>query len=391
MSSNNGADRELRIPERTADSNGTPADKLLRLKRSLTFMRSKSVENFFQRSQNEAFLPAEVLFNALPSSPRLFTGSGNGSNSAALPSPSSSFSASFRPAPFGMQPRPVQTHCFLEHVFRRPTSCNLCKHNIAGSSKQGVRCKTCKMGAHLWCVSEVSAKPCQGKSGMFKRNLSSPVLTDDRLCAVKTQESKAHLDPVYASLRFGTSLANTSRSSFGSFCESPTQSLDEEEGQDRNECVSPERKILTENPAKVTDVSLPENVNPDLDEISKVPKVHSIHTYVALYKFLPQEQNDLELHPGDRVTLIDDSNEEWWKGKCGDRIGLFPANFVQRVRPGERVWKVTQSVLGNKDLGHLTVNEAQICVGKKEDTDGFLKLSSGKKRGLVPTDSLEEI
>ncbi|ROL45317.1 Retrotransposon-derived protein PEG10 [Anabarilius grahami] len=38
-------------------------------------------------------------------------------------------------------------------------------------------------------------------------------------------ESKAHLDPVYSTLRFGTSLANTSRSSFGSFCESPTQSL----------------------------------------------------------------------------------------------------------------------------------------------------------------------
>ncbi|XP_050960197.1 SH3 and cysteine-rich domain-containing protein 2-like, partial [Labeo rohita] len=141
----------------------------------------------------------------------------------------------------------------------------------------------------------------------------------------------------------------------------------------------------------VTDVLLPENVNSELDELSKVPKVHPIHTYVALYKFLPQEQNDLELHPGDRVMVIDDSNEDWWKGKCGDRVGLFPANFVQRVRPGERVWKVTQSVYGNKDLGHLTVKEAQICVGKNEESDGFLKLSSGKKRGLVPTDSLEEI
>ncbi|XP_051728836.1 SH3 and cysteine-rich domain-containing protein 2-like isoform X2 [Ctenopharyngodon idella] len=384
MSFSNCTDRELRIHERIADSNGTPAEKLLRLKRSLTFMRSKSVENFFQRSQSDAYLPT-----ALFPSPLLSTGPANGSNSAALPSNSISFSAPSRPVPFDVQPQPVQTHCFLEHVFRRPTSCNLCKHIIAGNSKQGVRCKTCKMGVHLWCVSEVSEKPCQGKSGMFKRNLSSPVLTSDRLCAMKTQESKAHLDPVYSTLRFGTSLANTSRSSFGSFCESPTQSLDEEEVQERNECVSTDGKKVTENPGK--DVSLPENVNSELDEISKAPKVHSIHTYVALYKFLPQEQNDLELHPGDRVMVIDDSNEEWWKGKCGNRIGLFPANFVQRVRPGERVWKVTQSILGNKDLGHLTVKEAQICVGKNEDTDGFLKLSSGKKRGLVPTDSLEEI
>ncbi|XP_026086026.1 SH3 and cysteine-rich domain-containing protein 2 isoform X1 [Carassius auratus] len=393
-------ERELR----TADP-GTPAEKLLRLKRSLTFMRSKSVENFFQRSQSDAYLPKELFSGAMPSSPHLFTGPAPGNSSAVSPSPS----ISPRPAPFGVQPRPAQTHSFLEHVFRRPTSCSLCKLIIAGNSKQGLRCRTCKMGAHLWCVSEFTEKPCQGKSGMFKRNLSTPVLTNDQLCAVKTQEdcnasqavrckderlrllkleSKAQLDPVYATLRFGTSLASTSRSSFGSFCESLSQSLDEEDGQQKNEYVSTEEEKMTEN--QIKDVST-ENINSELDEISQIPKVHPIHTYVALYKFFPQEQNDLELQPGDRVMVIDDSNEEWWKGKCGDKVGLFPANFVQRVRPGERVWKVTQSVHGNKDLGHLAVKEAQICVGKKEETDGFLKLSSGKKRGLVPTDSLEEI
>uniref|UniRef100_A0A673N7P3 SH3 and cysteine-rich domain-containing protein 2 n=1 Tax=Sinocyclocheilus rhinocerous TaxID=307959 RepID=A0A673N7P3_9TELE len=339
---------------------------LLRLKRSLTFMRSKSVENFFQRSQSDAYPPTELFSGALPSSPRLFTGPAPGNSSVVLPSPS----ISSRPAPFVVQPRPAQTHSFLEHVFRRPTSCSLCKLIIAGNSKQGLRCRTCKMGAHLWCVSEFTEKPCQGKSGMFKRNLSTPVLTNGQLYAVKTQESKAQLDPVYATLRIGTSLANTSRSSFGSFCESPSQSL---------VCTIYTTSRFSHSGANgSTDWSL-------------VPKVHPIHTYVALYKFLPQEQNDLELHPGDRVMVTDDSNEEWWKGKCGDRVGVFPANFVQRVRPGERVWKVTQSVHGNKDLGHLTVKEAQICVGKNEETDGFLKLSSGKKRGLVPTDSLEEI
>ncbi|XP_043090589.1 SH3 and cysteine-rich domain-containing protein 2-like [Puntigrus tetrazona] len=139
-------------------------------------MRSKSVENFFQRSQSDAYRPTELFSGALPSSPA----SGNSSN--VLPSPS----ISSRPAPFGVQPRPAQTHSFLEHVFRRPTSCSLCKLIIAGNSKQGLRCRTCKMGAHLWCLSEVSEKPCQGKSGMFKRNLSTPVLTNDQLYAVKT-------------------------------------------------------------------------------------------------------------------------------------------------------------------------------------------------------------
>ncbi|XP_056597186.1 SH3 and cysteine-rich domain-containing protein 2-like [Triplophysa dalaica] len=362
MNIRNGPERELRIHERAADSSGT-AQKLLRLKRSLTFMRSKSVENFFQRSQNDAHLSSDIIHSP-------------NDNTA---TPSISISPTASPAPSVIQQRPPLKHFFLEHVFRRPTSCHLCKNIIVGNSKQGLHCKTCKMGAHLWCVSELSQQACQGKSGMFRRNLSSPSLNNTGLCVVRSQE--AQVDPVYTTLRFGSSLARSS------FCESPTQSLDEEDEQQMNECLSAED--VTEHSEK--DSSQSENEKHEVDEMLKVPKVPSLHTYVVLYKFIPQEQNDLELHPGDRVQVIDDSNEEWWKGKCGERVGFFPANFVQRVRPGERVWKVTQGVHGNRDLGHMTVKEAQICVGKGEDTDGFLKLSSGKKKGLVPADSLEEI
>ncbi|MCJ8738201.1 hypothetical protein PDJAM_G00032770 [Pangasius djambal] len=95
--------------------------------------------------------------------------------------------------------------------------------------------------------------------------------------------------------------------------------------------------------------------------------------------------------PGDRVQVIDDSNEDWWKGKSQDKVGFFPANFVQRVRPGEQVWKVTQSFHGNREKGQMTVKELQICVGKSEETDGFFKLTSGKKRGLVPSKCVVEI
>lgn len=207
------------------------------------------------------------------------------------------------------------------------------------------------------------------------------------------------VDPVYAALRYGTSLAQMSRSSFGSLSESPTRSLGEG-GEERQQRQSSMEEELTQ---ETGDDPIPEpEIEKEVDESSeqtqtaeeKVPKrieVHSIHTYVALYKFLPQEPNDLELHPGDRVQVTDDSNEEWWKGKCGDKVGFFPANFVQRVRPGERVWRVIQGNPGNRERGHMAVRESQICVGKREEGEVFLKLSSGKKKGLVPADSIEEI
>ncbi|KAM6904621.1 SH3 and cysteine-rich domain-containing protein 2-like [Xenentodon cancila] len=394
--------------------------KLQKLKRSLSFktlMRSKSVENFFQRSYSDARLPPDFITDPPPPSPPLPPGSPLiGEHSPSISpslspnpsisshSPSLSLSPSLPPKP----PRPQINHCFQDHVFRKPTNCQHCKNMIVGNSKQALRCKTCKMAAHLWCTSELSQQPCYGKSGAFKRNFSSPMLVNDQLAVVKevqpSQEvARMRVDPVYAALRYGTSLAQMSRSSFGSLSESPTRSLGEggEERQQR-QCSMEEEITEETGDTPVPDTEMEKEVDESVEQSQifaeesevKVPKrieVHSIHTYVALYKFLPQEQNDLELQPGDRVQVIDDSNEEWWKGKSGDRVGFFPANFVQRVRPGERVWRVVQGVSGNRERGHMAVKESQICVGKREDGEVFLKLSSGKKRGLVPAESIEEI
>uniref|UniRef100_A0A3Q3J1I5 SH3 and cysteine rich domain 2 n=1 Tax=Monopterus albus TaxID=43700 RepID=A0A3Q3J1I5_MONAL len=347
------------------------------LKRSLSFknlMRSKSVENFFQRSYSDARLPPDFISDPPPPSPPLLPGSPVVSDrspsispslspnpSIASHSPSLSLSPSLPTKP----PRPQINHCFQDHVFRKPTNCQHCKHMIVGNSKQALRCKTCKMAAHLWCTSELSQQLCHGKSGAFKRNFSSPILVSDQLAVVKevhpSQEAvRARVDPVYAALRYGTSLAQMNRSSFGSLSESPTRSL----GEGGDEKLSPLVVFLLEC------VFL---TSPPCFQVPKRIEVHSIHTYVALYKFLPQEPNDLQLHPGDRVQVTDDSNEEWWK--VGNKSSA----------------NICACVPGNRDRGHMAVRESQICVGKREDGEMFLKLSSGKKRGLVPADSIEEI
>eukprot|EP00066_Takifugu_rubripes_P000608 XP_003961241.2 PREDICTED: SH3 and cysteine-rich domain-containing protein 2-like [Takifugu rubripes] len=387
--------------------------KLQRLKRSLSLksvMRSKSMDNFFQRSNAESRLPTAIITSPPPppsppplsesppayecSLPHSTSVSPNLSLSSHLPSLSPSPSATSKTLSQAQPTQPVKTHCFQEHVFRRPTTCQTCKHVIQGNSKQGLRCKACKLAAHLWCSSELSQQPCNGKRGAFKRNFSSPLLTTDALGVVEeapaAQEAdNVFVDPVYEALRYGTSLAHMSRSSFSSISESPCHQEDKLQEKVENHPIAEEDHI----PGMLTP---PESEKADSeDRVSlKTPKrveVHSIHTYVALYKFLPQENNDLELQPGERVQVLDDSNEDWWKGKSRDKVGLFPANFVQRVRPGERVWKVTDGFHGNRDRGQMSVKESQICIGKNEETDGFLRLSSGKRRGLVPVQCLQEL
>lgn len=47
---------------------------------------------------------------------------------------------------------------FLGHFF------SLNPQSLLGNSKQGLRCKTCKVSVHLWCSEEISHQQCPGKT-----------------------------------------------------------------------------------------------------------------------------------------------------------------------------------------------------------------------------------
>lgn len=380
-----------------------PETKLQRFKRSLslkTILRSKSVENFFLRSNSDLKIPSDVLLSppvaAPPPSPPPVPAE---TLSSTEPSPNASRK------PLALL-KPMRTHSFQEHVFKKHCPCELCHQLIVGNSKQGLRCKTCKTSVHLWCSEEVSHQQCLGKtSTSFRRNFSSPLILHDPQGSPKETPPAAgpsgRVDPVYEALRYGTSLAYMNRSSFSSVSESPTRSLSEKdegledpEGSIRSSEDNHSDNVFatTESEGPVPEEKVSEQVSQAGSRTAPRKEISPMYCYVALYKFLPQENNDLPLQPGDRVMVIDDSNEDWWKGKCADRVGFFPANFVQRVRPGEKVWKCMKPYPGNKEQGHLSLKENQICVGvSKAEADSYIKVASGKKKGLVPTDVLTEI
>ncbi|NWX42395.1 SH319 protein, partial [Steatornis caripensis] len=63
------------------------------------------------------------------------------------------------------------------------------------------------------------------------------------------------------------------------------------------------------------------------------PKVYdtSAPHAVVLHDFPAEHADDLDLHSGDTVCLLEKIDTEWYRGKCGNRTGIFPASFVKVV------------------------------------------------------------
>uniref|UniRef100_A0A3Q3AK59 SH3 and cysteine rich domain n=1 Tax=Kryptolebias marmoratus TaxID=37003 RepID=A0A3Q3AK59_KRYMA len=309
----------------------SPTTSLQRLKRSLSFktksIRSKSADNFFRNSSENK---TELLSDVSSSTGHLCN--------------------------IGMPRNPLQVdsagHCFMEHIFKKPTFCDVCNHMIVGTD-----CALC-----VFFSIGVMCCPRRRPKG-FRRYYSSPLLNQEQYGCIKEVMPIAcgnKVDPVYEALRFGTSLAQKAKRASGS--------------------ESPHRNSVRT--GHTYTVCLMEQVQKD---------VLKFNTYVALYSFSAQQSHDLEMRAGDRILLVDDSNEDWWKGIIEDRIGYFPAAFAHQLQDGEQVFRCNRTFIGCKEQGQITLKEGQICLSSEGERGGFIRVANGKKRGYVPCDVLEII
>ncbi|CAM9797736.1 unnamed protein product [Bubo scandiacus] len=288
----------------------------------------------------------------------------------------------------GAPPRPPpRTHGFQQYVFKKHCPCELCRQLIAGNSRQGLRCKACKAGVHLWCSEGISHQQCPGKTATsFRRNFSSPLLLPEQGGSAQGEpppDPRVRVDPVYEALRFGTSLAHgAGPTELPPGIQGDKVAAGEESGDTLSSVGSPSGGV--DPPAERDRV---EEKSPG-QQAARGPARRDgapMFSYVALYKFVPQEQQDLALH-----EFAGSQPPPGRRGRWATGSAFFPANFVQRVRPGESVWRSCRNVPGDREQGRLSLRENQICVGVGR-TQGLVRVTSGRKRGLVPAEALTEI
>ncbi|XP_062971982.1 CD2-associated protein isoform X2 [Elgaria multicarinata webbii] len=55
------------------------------------------------------------------------------------------------------------------------------------------------------------------------------------------------------------------------------------------------------------------------------------HQCKVLFEYIPQNEDELELKPGDVIDVNEEVEEGWWSGTLNGKLGLFPSNFVKEV------------------------------------------------------------
>ncbi|XP_063929372.1 uncharacterized protein LOC135141810 isoform X4 [Zophobas morio] len=349
-------------------------------------------------------------------------------------------------------------HNFQEYTYKKITPCDVCSQVLRGHTRQGLKCRICKMNVHLDCQDKASK--CQTKARLLRRQKSTSeietriqdgagedekknemysgmptinrqlsirdnnrlypppnAVIDRRPGAPGTSESSSMRRRLFAGMKSLTGFGSRSRhGSPGHRSISlpeiaiPARSVHNHhvtrgDLKAKSTPSSPvhNRRLLSAKNIRMSSVELPDENDKSPSSASTSPcpspvggkKSHRLlptNLYVVLYNFKSRHQDELDLKAGYKVTVIDTSDPDWWKGKCLGRVGFFPSKYVSKLSPGEKPLQVTHNLQVSDGDNGLMLLRDQIVIQIGEELDGMVMIRSGDNRqGVCPVKFLQEV
>ncbi|XP_071844815.1 osteoclast-stimulating factor 1-like [Apostichopus japonicus] len=100
-----------------------------------------------------------------------------------------------------------------------------------------------------------------------------------------------------------------------------------------------------------------------------VSKPGKVKVFRALYTYTAQYNDELSFDEGDLLYVTDNSSKDWYKGKCGQKFGLIPSNYVEESM--ESVDNPLHEAAKRGNVGFL-----QECLNNKVSVNGLDKSGS---------------
>ncbi|XP_043216928.1 uncharacterized protein LOC122379073 isoform X12 [Amphibalanus amphitrite] len=362
---------------------------------------------------------------------------------------------------------PVGAHWFQEYTYKKITACDACNQILRGHTRQGLKCRLCKMNVHGDCQTNVPR--CQPKSRLLRRQKSTSEL--ETRFIEGAEDPKHDADPNYLPLSRPTDPAGFRTSNHGSANDlqasstssssqlsrrqgstprtlnpppaslgrgassssaphSPRRgklslrmksfSLDSPESTEhaqRHRRAGPSssgpsshsqspsspvhnRRLLSARTMRMSSLDLPDENEKSQSSASTSPcpspqKPHRLlptSLYVVLYNFASRHQDELDLKAGYKLTVMDTSDPDWWKGKCLGKVGFFPSKYITKLQAGERPLQVTHNLQVTDGQDGMRLLRDQIVIQIGEEVDGMIMIRDGENRqGACPLKYLTEV
>jgi len=162
------------------------------------------------------------------------------------------------------------------------------------------------------------------------------------------------------------------------------------------------RRLLSARNARMSSIEMPDENEKSVSSASTSPchspksRLLAANLFVVLYNFKPRHADELELKAGYKLTVLDATDKDWWRGNCLGAIGVFPSTYVTKLGPREKPLQVIQSVNINSIHGDGIVKllRDQIVIQVYNDgyLDGTLLIRTAEHRqGHCPLQYLQEV
>ena len=128
-----------------------------------------------------------------------------------------------------------------------------------------------------------------------------------------------------------------------------------------------------------------------------------ISTAVAKYNYQAQQLDELSLVKGAKVMILEKSNDGWWRGESGNKIGWFPSNYTQEELAETNMYSMAENILDIMVALYAfkAQNDTELCFEKAErleildrppsDPDWYKARNNQGQIGLVPKNYLSEL